>query len=72
LRFPFIVSAKISFPELWYITESNGDVTHYRLFEISIMQKNEQKALQLILGWVAVAVAWVGFSESIINRKGVQ
>lgn len=60
MRFPLLISAKISFPELWYIDESNGDVRHYRFLELSLMQRGEDKALQIIVGWLAVAIAWVG------------
>jgi fatty acid desaturase len=60
LRFPLLFSAKISYPELWYIFESNNKVIHYRLLELSIIQRDQDKALQIIIGWLAITIAWIG------------
>jgi hypothetical protein len=63
MRFPLIISAKISFPELWYIFEDNGKVKHYYFLDISLMQQENYKGLEIIVGWLAIAIAWIGFSK---------
>lgn len=62
-----IIEFKNSFPTLWRMTESNGKVIHHKLAEISILEFKDQRALQIIVLWFAVAIG-IPFSVKRLFR----
>ena len=61
IRFPILAHASWSKNELWWMDESNGDIRHYMLFEVSIMDRYGAKAIQIVILNLMIGLAWIGW-----------
>lgn len=61
LRFPLLIRPHWSSEGLWWMTESNGDVKHHMLIHIAVMQRDKCFTLEIIIGKLAIPIAWIGF-----------
>lgn len=61
LRFPLLIHFNWSSDGLWYMTEINGRVRHHMLFQVAIIERDKHKGVEIIIGKLAIPIAWIGF-----------
>jgi hypothetical protein len=65
IRFPILAHAHWSKDQLWWMEESNGDIKHYMLLELSVMDRYGAKAIQIVVLNLMIGLAWIGWKNNV-------